>query len=156
MSTPFPSSVASPRSAANVLKVLVSRPAAAKTDPPRDVRGPDCCWTEDGEILVPTVVGCDPRPGHTEWAFIGMRTASAATWGVVEWRSSDSVVSAVTSGKYAADWEGEEGFPGFIFADLRDVAARIRDLPTGAVVGVFGTTADEYCLVDRTPPTTVR
>jgi hypothetical protein len=156
MSTPLPRSVASPRGAAKALKVLVSRPAAARTDPPRDVRGPDCCWTEDGEILVASVVGCDPRPGHSEWAFIGMQTAGVVTWGVVEWRSIDDVCSAVTSGQYAADWEGEEGFPGFILADLRDIAARIRALPTGAVVGVFGTTNDEYSLVDRTPPTAGR
>jgi hypothetical protein len=148
--------VASPRRAAKALKVLVSRPAAVKTDPPRDVRGPECCWTEDGEILVPAVVGCDPRPGHSEWAFVGMRTARVVTWGVVEWRSSDSVVSEVTSGQYAADWEGDEGFPRFIFADLRDIAARIRDLPTGAVVGIFGTTNDEYSLFDRTSPAGVR
>jgi hypothetical protein len=148
--------VASPHRAVKALKVLVSRPTAAKTDPPREVRGPERCWTEDGEILVPAVVGCDPRPGHSEWAFIGMRTASAATWGVVEWRSIDHVCSAVISGKYAADWEGEPGFPRFIFADLRDVAARIRDLPTGAVVGLFGTTNDQYSLVDRTPPSAVR
>src|ERR1700730_16098901 len=113
MTTPLLEPTAMPRKAAEVLKVLVSRPAAAKADPPREVRGPECCWTEDGEILLPAVVGCDPRPGHTEWAFVGMRSARVVTWGVVEQLPIHTVHSAVTSGRYAADWGEEDGFPGF-------------------------------------------
>src|SRR4029077_18201293 len=95
---------ADPHRASAPIKVLVSRPAAARAARPPEVHGPECCWTTAGEILIPWLVGCDPRPGHAEWGFIGMASARAATWAVVETRSVGEVVSAVVGGQYADDW----------------------------------------------------
>jgi hypothetical protein len=133
------------------IKVLVSRPAAARAARPPEVHGPECCWTRAGEILIPALVGCDPRPGHAEWGFTGMASASAATWAVVETRSVGEVASAVVGGQYADVWGEEDDFPGFVFDDIREVGARIRDLPVGSVVGIFGPTQQAYSLYDRTP-----
>lgn len=142
---------ADPQLASAIIKVLVSRPATAKADRPPEVHGPECCWTGDGEIVIPALAGCDPRPGHAEWGFIGMTSARAGTWAVVETRSVGEVVSAVLGGRYAADWGEEDDFPGFVFDDIRHVGRRIRDLPVGSVVGIFGPTQQAYSLYDRTP-----
>jgi len=98
-------------------------------------------------------MNCDPRPGHSEWAFLGLRSARPVTWGVVEWRSLASVRASIAAGEYG---EEDERFVASVLADIRDVAGRIRDLPIGAVVGVFGTMRNEYILFDRTPHATVR
>lgn len=137
--------------ASTPIKVLVSRPAAARAVRPSEVHGPECCWTTAGEILVPEVVGCDPRPGHTGWGFVGMASARVATWAVVEIRSIGEVASAVVGGEYADGWDEEDDFPGVVFDDIREVRARIRDLPVGSVVGIFGPTRQAYSLYDRTP-----
>ena len=132
------------------IKILVSRPATAPADRPPEVHGPECCWTTDGEIVIPALVGCDPRPGHAEWGFIGMTSARAATWAVVETRSLGEVVAAVVGGQYAADGGEEDDFPGFVFDDIRQVGRCIRDLPAGSVVGISGPTQQAYRLYDRT------
>jgi hypothetical protein len=132
------------------MKVVVSRPAAAKAAPPPELAGPECCWTEVGEILVPIGLGCDPEPHSNQWHFVGLNTSKSATWGVVELRSIDGVRSSATAGGFATGWEEEiDGFGTMVYSDLLRVSARIRHLPVGAVVGVFGTSDDEYIVFDR-------
>ncbi len=80
-----------------------------------------------------------------------MASARVATWAVVEIRSIGEVASAVVGGEYADGWDEEDDFPGVVFDDIREVRARIRDLPVGSVVGIFGPTRQAYSLYDRTP-----
>lgn len=139
------------------IKVVVSRPAAAKAPPPPELSGPECCWTEDDEILVPIGLGCDPERHANQWHFVGLSTSLSATWGVVELRSIGAVRSAATTGGFATSW-GEEidGFGTMLYSELQHLSARIRHLPVGAVVGVFGTTDDEYIVFDRSSRAAVR
>jgi hypothetical protein len=130
-------------------KVLVARPGAACAIAPREVaREHEACWAEDGEILSPeSSPSCPLDIAGGPWSLVGVRTGTRATWAVVEDRALGEVHSAV--------FENEElsaRTAAHIYGRLREVGERIRDLPVGAVVGIFSTTREEYALYDRTPP----
>src|SRR5262249_1100601 len=77
---------------APTLKVVVSRPNRAPASPSPELRRPDFCWTTEGEALgLPIATCCEADICGCGRAFVGLSSAKAVTWGVVEVRTLASV-----------------------------------------------------------------
>lgn len=131
------------------MKVLVSRPRIRPVAAPIEVRRPDFCWTRSGEILAPAGIPCaDVDTCGCSWAFAGVSSARATTWGVVEWRTVSRVVCEVADGQHVA---GSTDFEDYVMAGISDITRRIRPLPLGTIVGIWTLTPVSFSLYTRLP-----
>ncbi|MFI5313584.1 MAG: hypothetical protein ACHQ06_05455 [Candidatus Dormibacteria bacterium] len=136
-----------------MLKVIVSRPEAVPAEPPAELRRRDFCWTTTGEILVPPAVPCaDVDTCGCGWAFAGITSARATTWGRVEARSLAQITTAIRRGRHlAGSADYFDGFYDHILNDVRVISDRVRRLPIGALVGIWTVDEQRFSLFDRTP-----
>lgn len=134
------------------IRVIVSRPAVVPWPPNHELRPRDFCWTMDGEILAPPSLTCaDVDVCGCAWAFCGITSARAATWGVVEQRRRAQVWEEIRNGRHAG-WPMPEGFDEQTLAEILDVSLAIGSVPLGSVLGIWTLPDDRFSLFDRTPP----
>ena len=80
-------------------------PAAARAEPPKELGIADFCWTPAGDILAPNPLACDCPDCGCFAAFVGVKSAKATTWGVVEIRPVAQVTAAVRGGAHVRGWQ---------------------------------------------------
>ena len=132
------------------MKVLVSRPRAKPAPAPVELRRPDFCWTRSGEILAPLDIPCaDADTCGCGWAFAGVTSIRATSWGVVELRPVRQIVSEVEAGKNLAGNPTVEEFVDHMLARISDISRRIRPLPIGTIVGIWVLTPECFSLYPR-------
>ena len=133
------------------MKVLVSRPRTRPEPAPFELRRPDFCWTRSGEILAPADIPCaNADTCGCGWAFAGVTSAKATSWGVVEMRRVRQVVSEVEAGKHLAGWATAEDVQDHILARISEITRRILPLPVGTIVGIWSLSPECFSLYPRT------
>lgn len=132
------------------MKVLVSRPRTHPAPAPLELRRPDFCWTRSGEILTPPDFPCaNADKCGCGWAFAGVSSARATSWGVVEMRPVRRVVSEVEAGKHLAGLASEEDVQDHILAGISEIMRRIAPLPVGTIVGIWALSPACFSLYPR-------
>ena len=132
------------------MKVLVSRPRTHPAPAPLELRRPDFCWTRSGEILtLPDIPCADADTCGCGWAFAGVTSAKATSWGVVEMRRVRHVVSDVESRQHLPGWATVEDFQDHALAGISEISRRIRPLPVGTIVGIWALSPECFSLYPR-------
>ena len=136
------------------MKVLVSRPRIRPVPAPIELRRPDFCWTRSGEILAPPDMPCcEADTCGCGWAFAGVTSARATSWGVVEMRPVLQVVSEVEDGRHVAGWavvdDLRDPILDDVMAGISEIMRRIQPLPVGTIVGIWALAPQRFGLYTR-------